>query len=419
MAVFPMKIPSALAVLAMSVAFAADRPEGVAGDGRTDDTAAIQAALDAAAKTGGAVELPPGKYLIEGALRVPEGVALTGSWQAPHHGAIEKGSTLLLTGGSGDENAPPAITLEQSAALRGFTLVWPEQKWPDIVPYPWAIQGVGMHNTVENVTFVNAYNGIRIGAVGGSELHLLRNIFGCVLRRGIFIDSTTDVGRIENVHFNPHYWPRSGHPTGPQGEENPDMAVARYMADHLEAFIFGRSDWQYVSNTFVFGAKVGYLFMETPSGATNGQFLGIGADYCRTCVRIEGMQKIGIQVTNGEFTSHAGDPGVAIDIASGVAGAAQFVNVNFWATRGGAARLNGDGAVVFSDCHFMDEAKDGVIVANAGRLVVRGSTFSSPGLAVVLGPGVRAAVLTGNLQEGGFDVRNGIGDRAKIGFNEE
>ena len=32
---------------------------------------------------------------------------------------------------------------------------------------------------------------------------------------------------------------------------------------HGEAFIFGRSDWQYVLNTFCFGYNVGYKFIQT------------------------------------------------------------------------------------------------------------------------------------------------------------
>ena len=49
-----------------------------------------------------------------------------------------------------------------------------------------------------------------------------------------------------------------------------------YTTAHLEAFTFGRTDWEYVLNTFVFGAKVGYRFIQTPAGACNGQFSGIG-----------------------------------------------------------------------------------------------------------------------------------------------
>ena len=47
-----------------------------------------------------------------------------------------------------------------------------------------------------------------------------------------------------------------------------------------EAFVFGRTDWQYVFNTFCYGYRVGYRFIETKEGMCNGNFLGIGADDC-------------------------------------------------------------------------------------------------------------------------------------------
>ncbi len=378
----------ALVLLLATAALAAEKPAGVVGDGTTDDMAAIQAALDAAGKTGGAVYLPAGQYLVAGSLKVPTGVTLQGSWEGPHHAAITKGSTLLVTGGRGQEEGPAAVELQQSSAIRGFTMLWPEQKWPDIVPYPWAIHGVDMHNTVENVTFANAWQGIKIGRPW-SELHLIRNAFGCVLRRGVLIDTTSDIGRVENVHFNPHYWARSGHSSASGAK---DMDVANYMAEHLEAFVFGRTDWEYVVNTFVFAAKIGYRFIETDKGACNGQLSGIGADYCRICVQIDGIQSIGIQITNGEFTSHAGEPRTAIVTAPGAGGAAQFVNCNFWANPGGVARLQGKTAVTFGDCHMVDVPAVGAIVAEGGKLVVRGCNFDKPGPAVILKEGVRAAI---------------------------
>ena len=60
-------------------------------DGKTDDTAAIQKALDAAAKQGGVVRLPAGKYLVAGSLKIPEGVALVGSQSGPGlHRALDR-----------------------------------------------------------------------------------------------------------------------------------------------------------------------------------------------------------------------------------------------------------------------------------------------------------------------------------------
>ncbi|MBI4580979.1 MAG: hypothetical protein HY718_14830, partial [Planctomycetes bacterium] len=44
---------------------------GAKGDGKTDDTAAIQRTIDAAAEAGGGtVVLPAGRYLIAGSLRI-------------------------------------------------------------------------------------------------------------------------------------------------------------------------------------------------------------------------------------------------------------------------------------------------------------------------------------------------------------
>ena len=398
-----------------AVRAAAALPPGVAGDGVTDDTVAIQSALNAAGKTGGEVFLPAGQYLVKGNLTVPTGVSLTGSWEAPHHGAWDKGTTLLLTAGRGQETGQAAITLQQSSAIRGFTLLWPEEKGDNIVAYPWAIHGTGMHNTVENVTLVNAYQGILIGEPG-SELHLIRSVYGCVLRRGLFIDSTSDVGRVEDIHFNTHYWMRSGY--GPILSPDPGNNVTAYTMSHLEAFIFGRSDWEYVQNTFVWGAKIGYRFIKTPDGECNGEFTNIGADDCNVGLLVDNIQSAGIQITNGEFTAFSGAPNAGIVISPGATGAAQFVNCNFWTTPGGAVQVHGNVQVVLNACHFSDAVDPAVIVADKGQLSVTSCSFAGGGTAISLLPGTRAGVITGNLQAGGLVVDNQIGASAQIGLNE-
>jgi hypothetical protein len=274
-----------------------------------------------------------------------------------------------------------------------------------------------MHNTIENITFVNAYNGIRIGHVANSELHLVRNVFGCVLRRGVFVDSTTDIGRLENVHFNPHYWDRSRHPSRPQSE-NATMLVAGYTTKHLEAFIFGRSDWQSVTSCFVFGAKIGFHFIRTKDGAANAQLVGVGADDCAIPVQIDELQRLGVQFTNSTFMAAGGAPGTAIVTAPMAGGSATFHNCTFWEAPGGIAQLDGLTNVNFSDCQFFGGAKSGAIRAMNGFLTVRGCTFAGQFLSIVLKPEVRAAIISGNMQAGGLKVQSAIGDRAQIGLNE-
>ncbi len=68
---------------------------GASGDGKTDDTAALQKALDAAGEVGGCLFLPPGIYLTH-ELRVRAGTAVVGipAWNY-HNGS---GSVLKLAG---------------------------------------------------------------------------------------------------------------------------------------------------------------------------------------------------------------------------------------------------------------------------------------------------------------------------------
>ena len=78
---------------------------GARGNGKTDDTAAIQKALDAAGRQmGNVVLLPTGDYLIKGALNVPANVTLHGIFRAP------------VAGVGGDNHYAPG-NLPQSGAL--------------------------------------------------------------------------------------------------------------------------------------------------------------------------------------------------------------------------------------------------------------------------------------------------------------
>jgi hypothetical protein len=402
------------------------RAFGAAADGKTDATAAFAQALSAAAaRGGGTVTVPAGLFLIAGSVSVPTGVTLQGTWAGPHHGAWKQGSTLCLTGGRGKEDGPAAIQMGASSAVRGLTIVHPEQTLDDVQPYPWAIRGGGMHCTVENVTLVNSFQGIAMGP-GSNELHLIRNVFGCVLRRGVLIDGTTDIGRIENVHFNPHYWMRAEFPGTPGVWRVPGADGKTetrhpqwYMQEHLDAFIFGRTDWEYVLNTFVFGAKVGYLFTETRAGMANGNFLGIGADWCTTCVKVEASQPMGILVTNGEFVGHHGCES-AIEVEG--KGVLQLCNSNFWGFQKRNVRLRGEDAFVsLNQCIFRDWGpvpEDAAVVeASGGALTVQGCAFMRPRRHIALGEKVKSAVIFGNTFTGAPAIENAAKGDVKIDLN--
>jgi len=170
---------------------------GAKGDATTDDTEAFQHALDAAGAAGGGVVLAPrGVYRFAGHLNIPDGVALKGMWESvPAHNGIrdrglpkptDDGTTFLVTESAGDEQGPAFLTLNTNGTLKGVVLYYPDQA-PDRVPkaYPWAIAMRGKNPAVLDVELLNPYNGIDATR---NERHLIRNVHGQPLRRGIEVD---------------------------------------------------------------------------------------------------------------------------------------------------------------------------------------------------------------------------------------
>ena len=321
-----------------------------------------------------------------------EGVTLAGVWEAPHHAQLTNGTVLRIYAGKNDENGPGAIMLNPSSAVKGITFFYPDQRIPGTIAYPYTIQGKGMHGSVIDCTFVNPYKAIDFGTYG-NELHYIRNCFGCPLKIGIHIDKCTDIGRIENVHFNPHYWGRAG------SEGVPDWGeLVKYIGENLVAFEFARTDWEYVLNTFEFGAKIGYRFYKGPDGAANGNFLGIGADWSGRAVLVEECQPPGLLITNGEFVGNP-DTNIFMEVASTNTGVVQLGNCSFWGPASQIAKIDGKGTVSFSQCTFLDQGKDKTaftIDALSGDINVSNCRFGMDKPAIKLGKDVTTAVISGN-----------------------
>ena len=120
---------------------------GAMGDNVTDDTAAIQAALNSCIY-GGKVILLPGTYKT-GSLTFPSGVGLVGD------GAYA--STLMYTGVSGTLAFMNSASFVKNLKLTAST--------PQNTGYYLNIQGNGV--SVENCDFDNYYIGVNVGEIGG------------------------------------------------------------------------------------------------------------------------------------------------------------------------------------------------------------------------------------------------------------
>ncbi|HEY2471446.1 MAG TPA: glycosyl hydrolase family 28-related protein [Terracidiphilus sp.] len=386
---------------------------GARGDTTSDDSAAFQRALDSIHRSGGGtVYAPPGRYLFRGVLNIPEGVTLRGSFSCvPSHTGMrdhgqpkpgDDGTALLVTAGKGKEEGEPFVSLNTNSSVRGLTFYYPEQV-TDAVPiaYPWTIAMRGKNPAAFDLELLNPYQGIDASR---NERHNVRNICGQPLRRGIWVDSIYDIGRIENVHFNP-WW--NGH-----------GRVYQWQTENGEAFLFGRADWEYVLNTFCFGYHVGYKFVHTGTGECNGNFLGIGADDCNRAVLVEQAAPYGLLITNGEFTSFHGDDPTMVEVLAGNTGVIRFSNSAFWGPCNQIAKIAGQGTVGFSDCTFVEWRKDRAAIQVAGgSVLIRGCEFRQNQPHIVLDEGVDRAVITGNLFAGPAQIRNAATKNAQIGLN--
>jgi hypothetical protein len=389
---------------------------GAKADGVSDDTAAIQRSLVDAAKGGGRVQLPPGRYLVKGSLRIPPGVTLQGVMDSPVWSEPLKGSVILATGGRGQEDGPSLFELGHSSAVRGVTVWYPQQQTTNITPYSWTFHLQGYDNTVENVTLINSYNGIRIGPEGNLR-HRIRSVYGCVLRRGIMVDGCADIGRIENVQFHCHWWsaPEVG------GDWKPAHA---FMWKNCEAFVFGRTDWEYVNNTFVFPVNIGYRFIQTKAGAANGQFSGIGADEANVCLKVEAIQPMGLLISNGQFVCMHGDTRIPVLVENTCQGSVRLVNCSFWGPNRQCVLSHSQSFLSLSDCYLSttfggaNQAGLPLVEADGGKLQVRGCSFGTPEPSIALRKGLKHAIITENNGVRGAQILNEVGDRAIIANNE-
>jgi hypothetical protein len=369
------------------------------------------------------------------------GVHLKGLNEVPQSWEPQTGSILMPTGGKNNDNedAPGFIEMRTSTSLTGVTIYYPDQNVDDIHAFPWTIRirgnpsnpkEVAFDVTVADVTLINSYNGIRTGPTENGR-HRIMSVHGCVLRRGILVDWTGDIGRIENVQFHCHFW-------GAKAFHGDFNKVFAYMQHNLEAFIFGRTDWEYVTNTFVFPARVGYRFIQTANGAANGQFSGIGADATENAVLVEAIQQMGLLITNGEFNSHLSGVSTQVVVDKGARGNVRFVNSGFWGPVKHNVVLRGAGFTSFSDCYFSNDnpTSDAAILVEGGKVQIQNSTFGAVATEIVpghaepdagsrfqspsihLSPGAQSAIIRGNNGYYGVKIENEIGSRAIISDNE-
>ncbi len=220
---------------------------GAKGDGLTDDTPSIQAALNAAAPVGGVVWLPPSPnaYRCNGSLTIPGHVTLKGGYGGMRRGLrlwqeTPRGSVLHVY------TTADFISMSHNSILDGIEIYYPNQKTqgtPD--PYGWTIKmPPNQHGaTIRNICSPNPYQFIYANADG----FLIDGVQGYPLFIGIQLDRVADVPRINNVHFNGNCWLDTQQSLRDWVQANgvcmKIFAVEEFMINNLFAYGYLRGIW--------------------------------------------------------------------------------------------------------------------------------------------------------------------------------
>jgi hypothetical protein len=319
---------------------------------------------------------------------------------------------LLAYDGRGQADGEPLITLKPNGVVRNLIIHYPEQTLPEVAPYPWSVRADGELCQILDITLTNPYQAIDVGSKW-NELHLVRNVFACPLKIGVYIDQCTDIGRIENVHFNPNFWTRMAlAPHFPGGD------IQAYLEKNLVGFKIGKTDWEFISNCFVIFPKIGFHFDDFGHGPGNAVITQSGSDICPVAVRVDRSQPhAGVEFANAQFMG-------SLEVGPQNQGPVKLANCGFWGTPATRehVRHSGPSSLLLTACHFngWDHAGKGdpCIRATGGRLVVNGCEFMDEGKhAITLEKGLKAATVLGCLFRGPQAIADQSGADVQIGLN--
>jgi hypothetical protein len=239
---------------------------GAKGDGQTDDSAAIQNAVNAASAVGGgSVVFKVARYFTTGAFTVPTGVVLCGTVEGPfdvtgvNPAVTAVAPTLLVT-----NTTSPFLTLEGMAAgVADLLFHYPNQVKTTAsapTPYPYTIMVTAIAGAkVVRSTVTNAYNFVDIdhavGEGGGGRIQL-QDLYIGALNIGVNIDHTFDFTMLQNLHHGV-FWDEV------EGASYP-TTLDSWVLNNGTALVVARMDALEVHDFFVFSRFTGVLLTDSP-----------------------------------------------------------------------------------------------------------------------------------------------------------
>lgn len=246
---------------------------GAKGDGHTDDTAAIQSAIDAAAAAGGgAVVFNVARYFTSGTFVVPAGVVLCGTIEGPfddgsgaNPGTTTIAPTLLVTNSSN-----PFVTLNgNGASVTDLLFHYPNQMSASSsapTAYPYTVVANASGTKVVRSMTTNAYNFLDIE----SGRVLAQDLFIGAYNIGVNIDHAHDHVTLRNL-LQTVFWDAWDLPY--------PSPIDAWVMSHGTALVVGRVDSLEVHDFNLFHRYAGMILTDSSDTSQNPRCgYGTGSD---------------------------------------------------------------------------------------------------------------------------------------------
>ncbi|MBQ9481404.1 MAG: hypothetical protein IJU84_04500 [Clostridia bacterium] len=295
--------------------------------GKNPSAMAIQKAIDDCASFGGGtVYLPAGEYLVSSRIEIKPFVSLVGDYVDPDEYGGDYGTVIKAGVASTNNDAGEAHNLfrmDGSSGLIGLTFFYPDQYIDYVMPYAYAIEIPGgittqMHTTftIKNVTFINAYKGIcasvtkhsTLSSVTHEQLYL-ENIKGTVLREGVHLTNSSEVGTFCDIEFSPSVWANAGKKYNAPAAKD----ISDYTSVNSVGMILGDLEWQEIRNVTLTDYHTGIYFTKGNRNTSYqmafiGSFYNLNVTGAKYCLIVEEMYRnMGIQfassVLEGEYAA--------------------------------------------------------------------------------------------------------------------
>ena len=326
-----------------------------------DASPALQAVIDELAKAGGGTIFIPAVHVrIATPIILKEGVVLRGDFMPQSDKGL--GTVFDIVCGKNEPDGKPAFGVERGTGLREIAFWYPEQNASAPVPYPWTIYATanncGNNFTLFNCVFLNPWKAIHIGPEW-NELHTIRNTHLFPFETGIFMDFTTDIGRLDGVWIFSPIFAQKLYPN------IPNLANPKLDGINSVGIDIGRSDWEYIRNIDVRGMKIGVRFRKGQKGSTNAVMASSIIANCDIGLELNELDGIGLSLYNCSFDANK----QAVQTTTLFETVAQFNRCQFFSENHTTTiHANGSGILTFDACDFYYDSLNNGIVAEDGRL---------------------------------------------------